>query len=85
MTAREGAASPIITLTTDFGRDDSYVGEMKGVILGINRLAIIVDISHAIRPQRLVQAIFITQAAWRSFPPDAIHVAHSVSAHRAAS
>ena len=75
MTARDGAARPIITLTTDFGLADSYVAEMKGVILGINAQATIVDVSHAVRPQRILQAVFMTQVAWRSFPTGAIHVA----------
>ena len=72
--AREAAATPIITLTTDFGLADSYVAEMKGVILGINPQAVIVDVSHAVRPQRLLQAVFLTQAAWPAFPTSAIHV-----------
>jgi hypothetical protein len=75
MTVRDGAARPIITLTTDFGLADSYVAEMKGIILGINAQATIVDVSHAVRPQRLLQAVFITQAAWLSFPTGAVHVA----------
>ena len=74
MTARDDAARPIITLTTDFGLADSYVAEMKGVILGINAQATIVDVSHAVRPQRILQAVFMTQVAWRSFPTGAIHV-----------
>lgn len=68
------AAKPIITLTTDFGLADPYVAAMKGVILGLNPRATIVDISHDVRPQRLLQAVFITGAAWSSFPPDAVHV-----------
>lgn len=43
-----------ITLTTDFGLSDHYVGTMKGVILGIHPLATIVDISHEIRPFDLI-------------------------------
>lgn len=65
----------IITLTTDFGLADTYVAEMKGVILGLSPQATIVDVSHQVRPQRLLQAVFMTQAAWPFFPPDAIHVA----------
>ena len=40
----------IITLTTDFGLTDSYVGSMKGVIMGIAPDARLVDITHAIGP-----------------------------------
>lgn len=67
-------APPVITLTTDFGLTDSYVAQMKGVILTINARAMIIDISHAMRPQHVVQAAFITQAAWPAFAPGTIHV-----------
>jgi S-adenosylmethionine hydrolase len=65
---------PIITLTTDFGLQDSYVAAMKGAILTINPTARLVDVSHAIRPQTIEQAAFVLAAAWPYFPPDAIHV-----------
>ena len=65
---------PIFTLTTDFGLGDPYVAAMKGVILELNPRAVIVDVSHEVRPQLLAQAVFITQAAWPSFPADAIHL-----------
>ena len=65
----------IITLTTDFGLVDPYVGAMKGVILSINPEATLVDVSHGVAPQQLLQALFITQAAWPFFPADAVHVA----------
>ncbi len=72
----EGTADvPIITLTTDFGLADPYVAEMKGVLLSLNPRAVVVDVSHQVRPQRLLQAAFITQLAWPAFPPHAIHVA----------
>ena len=64
----------IITLTTDFGVADPYVAAMKGVALSINPAATLVDVSHAVRPQRLLQAVFITQMAWRFFPAEAIHL-----------
>ncbi len=64
----------IITLTTDFGMSDSYVAQMKGVILGINANARIVDISHDVRPQQVLQATYLTQAAWPHFPARTIHV-----------
>lgn len=69
-----GAARAIITLTTDFGLADPYVAAMKGVILALNPEATIVDVSHAVRPQRLLQGVYLTQAAWPAFPPEAIHV-----------
>lgn len=74
MRASKGAAPPVVTLTTDFGLADPYVAAMKGVILGLNPRATVVDVSHEVRPQRLLQAVFITQAAWPAFPSGAIHV-----------
>ncbi len=49
---------PIITLTTDFGLTDIYVGEMKGVIFQINPQAQIVDITHSIPPKISSQQLF---------------------------
>ncbi|MCZ6676513.1 MAG: SAM-dependent chlorinase/fluorinase [Candidatus Poribacteria bacterium] len=66
--------SEIITLTTDFGTSDLYVGVMKGVILNINPRAQIVDITHAIPPQDLNAAAFLIDSAYRYFPPGTVHV-----------
>ncbi|HEC49910.1 MAG TPA: S-adenosyl-l-methionine hydroxide adenosyltransferase, partial [Candidatus Desulfofervidus auxilii] len=49
----------IITLITDFGLEDTYVGIMKGVILNINPHVQIVDLTHKIRPQSIKQASFL--------------------------
>jgi S-adenosylmethionine hydrolase len=65
---------PIITLTTDFGQADGYVGTMKGVILGICPEAALVDISHEIRPQAVRQAAYVLSAAATYFPPDTVHL-----------
>jgi S-adenosylmethionine hydrolase len=65
----------IITLTTDFGLSDPYVAAMKGVILGINPRALLIDATHDVRPQQIVQAAFLTQATWPHFPDGAIHLA----------
>ncbi len=64
----------IISLTTDFGLSDAYVAAMKGVVLGISPRANIVDISHDVRPQQVLQAVFLTQTVWPYFPPGAVHV-----------
>ena len=64
----------IITLTTDFGNDDEYVGIMKGVILSLNPSAVIVDITHHIDPQDLVQAAYIIYSSYRYFPQGTVHV-----------
>lgn len=66
---------PVITLTTDFGTRDSYVGAMKGVILGRCPQAHILDISHEIEPQNISQGAYILATGAKYFPPDAIHVA----------
>jgi len=64
----------IITLTTDFGWTDSYVGTIKGVILGIAPDARIVDITHDISPQNTHQAAYIVQTFPSYFPPGTIHM-----------
>jgi len=64
----------IVTLTTDFGLSDAYVAVMKGVILGINPEARLIDICHSIRPQNITQAAFILSTAYPFFPEGTIHV-----------
>jgi hypothetical protein len=64
----------IITLTTDFGISDPYIGEMKGAILGINPKATIIDLCHNIKPQNILEASFLISTAYRSFPEETIHV-----------
>jgi S-adenosylmethionine hydrolase len=64
----------IITLITDFGTTDSFVGIMKGVILQINPQAAIVDISHNIDPQDAAQAAHELSACYRYFPEETVHV-----------
>ena len=66
--------NPIITLTTDFGLTDAYVAAMKGVILGINPEAKLVDICHTIKPQNVAQAAFVLSRAYPFFPEGTIHV-----------
>lgn len=67
-------SNPIITLTTDFGLNDSYVGIMKGVILGIAPDVRIVDITHKISPQDIHQAAYMMQTFYNYYPSHAIHV-----------
>ena len=71
----EREAINIITLTTDFGTDDWFVGSMKGVILGINPQATVVDITHEIPGGDIRAAAFALLACYRCFPRDTIHVA----------
>lgn len=65
----------IITLTTDFGYEDSYIATMKGIILSINQNVSIIDISHNIRPQNIKQGAFVLKSAVPYFPAGSIHVA----------
>jgi len=64
-----------ITLLTDFGCADYFVGAMKGVILSINPHAAIVDITHEIPPQDVAAGAFTLLAAYDVFPAGTIHVA----------
>ncbi len=64
----------IITLCTDFGNKDPYVGIMKAVILGVNPLATIVDITHEVEVQDIREAAFIVHDYWNYFPAGTIHV-----------
>lgn len=64
----------IITLTTDFGLRDGFVGMMKGVILNINPDATIIDLTHEIAPQNIEQGAFLFAHAYRYFPANSIHV-----------
>ncbi len=65
----------VITLLTDFGHRDAFVGTMKGVILGICPEARIVDLSHGITPQRIEEGAFILRTAYPYFPDGTVHVA----------
>ena len=64
----------VISLTTDFGLRDPFVGVMKGVILNINPSAMIVDISHEITNHDLLEAAFILYSSYKYFPPGTIHL-----------
>ncbi len=64
----------IITLTTDFGLRDEYVGVMKGVILGRCPEATLVDLSHNIDKQDLKQAAYIIHSAVPYFPAATVHI-----------
>jgi hypothetical protein len=64
----------LITLTTDFGLNDHFVGVMKGVILGIQPSAHLVDISHGVEPYQIAGGAFTIAQAYRYFPRKTIHV-----------
>jgi S-adenosylmethionine hydrolase len=63
-----------ITLLTDFGTQDYFVGAMKGVILSANPGAAIIDLTHDIPPQDIQAAAFNLLATYRDFPAGTIHV-----------
>ncbi|MBN2381845.1 SAM-dependent chlorinase/fluorinase [bacterium] len=65
---------PVITLTTDLGTDDHYVGVMKGIIWGINYDVHIVDLCHEINPFDIVEAAFKLECSYRYFPLQSVHV-----------
>ena len=64
----------VITLTTDFGLADGYVAAMRGVVLGINPEAKLVDICHNTSPQNIFQAAFVLSTVYEFFPRKTIHV-----------
>src|SRR6185369_4194026 len=72
--AREVAMAPIITLITDFGTADGYVGEMKGVLLSRAPGATIVDITHDIEAQDVDGARLTVARVWRRFPAGTVHL-----------
>ena len=79
------AAAPI-TFITDFGTSGNYVAQMKGVVLGINPHAALVDMTHQIAPQDVRQAALVLDRAVDAFPPGTVHVAvidPGVGSHRA--
>ena len=64
----------IITITTDFGIQDGFVGVMKGVILGICPQARLIDITQQISPQNVRQAAFVLARHTPYFPPGTVHI-----------
>jgi S-adenosylmethionine hydrolase len=63
-----------ISLLTDFGLADPYVGIMKGVILSVNPSARIVDITHDVPPQDILEASYLIRSAYSYFPLGTVHV-----------
>jgi len=64
----------IITLTTDFGTKDHFVGAIKGTIYSELPDARIVDISHLISPFNIAETAYILKNAYKSFPDGSIHI-----------
>ena len=68
-------SSKIVTLLTDFGERDVYVGVMKGAIALINPQLSVIDLTHQIPPQNILAARFALLNAYPYFPPQTVHVA----------
>jgi S-adenosyl-L-methionine hydrolase (adenosine-forming) len=66
---------PTITLLTDFGLSDSYVAEMKGMLLSGAPDATLVDVTHAVVPGDVRSAAYILGRTWHRFPEGTIHLA----------
>jgi S-adenosylmethionine hydrolase len=66
---------PLITLITDYGTRDQYVGALKGVILSIAPSASIVDVTHDIEPHNVLHAAFVLRQIWPWYPRGTIHLA----------
>jgi len=67
--------SRVVTLLTDFGTSDGYVGEVKGALLSIAPGATLVDIAHDVRAGDVAAACYVLGRVWRSFPPGSVHLA----------
>lgn len=65
----------IVTLLTDFGFSDTYVGVMKGVMSTINPQLMLVDLTHQIPPQNIAAGRFHLLTAYPFFPPETVHLA----------
>lgn len=70
MSSRNG----ILTLTTDFGADGPYVAALKGVVLGLAPEVQIVDVSHKIAPQNILEGAFVLASIVDAFPAGTVHL-----------
>lgn len=66
---------PLITMLTDFGDVDTFVGVMKGVIYRIHPSVRVIDLTHGIPPQDIQEGAFGLLTAYRYFPPGTVHLA----------
>lgn len=72
--SRSMSATPVLTLLTDFGLQDTYVAQMHGVIAGIAPAARVIDLTHAIEPQNVMQGAVALVDAVAAFPDGTFHV-----------
>ena len=66
--------SGIVTLVTDFGLSDTYVGEMHAVLLARNPGVTVIDVSHGVPFGSLDSTLYLTERAWPTFPPGTVHL-----------
>ena len=77
----------IVTLLSDFGYDSNYVGIMKGVLYWLCPDALLVDLTHNVEPQNILEGAFLLYTSYAPFPTGTIHVAvvdPGVGTHRRA-
>ena len=65
---RKSKRSGIVTLITDFGLGGEYSGAMKGAVLSVNPLCQVIDITHQINPQHILQAAFVLKNTYPYYP-----------------
>lgn len=65
---------PIVTLTTDWGSGDHYLGRLKGRILSSAPNAVFTDITHHVQPFNTLQAAFILRSIYSCYPKGSIHI-----------
>src|SRR3954447_13825890 len=66
---------PLVSLLTDFGTTDTYVGQMKAAILRVAPAATLVDLTHAVPAQDVQAGAFLLWTAVEAFPPGSLHLA----------
>ncbi|HXV75193.1 MAG TPA: SAM-dependent chlorinase/fluorinase [Candidatus Polarisedimenticolaceae bacterium] len=66
--------SKIITLTTDFGQRDSFVGQMKGAALSVDPEARLVDLCHGVPPHDVRAGSYLLETGYNAFPDGTVHV-----------
>jgi len=64
----------ILTLTTDFGADGPYVAALKGIVLSLAPETQLIDVSHSISPQNILEGGFVLAAIVDAFPPGTVHL-----------
>ncbi|MEH1861214.1 MAG: SAM-dependent chlorinase/fluorinase [Nostoc sp.] len=75
MSKKQIDEQPLMTLLSDFGDRDVYVGIMKGVMAQINPRLMVVDLTHQIPPQDIAAARFSLMNAYAHFPVGTVHLA----------